>query len=700
MTALLFAVTNAFSQVPSYVPTNGLVGWWPFNGNANDESGNGNNATFNSASLISNRFGIANSAYSFGGNGQYMLLNPIAALSGASELTVSAWVKISGQNTNTNCNLGCAQFLLARDPDYSSQGFSLGYGQGSFKFGGAISNSNGVISSQSFSAPFSSWQHIAWTVGGGSQKIFVNGLVSNSSIYNGVLPISNGNLYFGYNPVIGYPYFLNGLLDDIAIWNRALSASEIQQLYTTQAPCTLTSNFFATDTVSACGNSVSLSAQNTGSNYLWSNNATTQSITANTTGWYKCTVSQGTICSVSDSVYVSLPNALPTSLQAGLVGYWPFCGNANDESGNGNNGTVLNGTILTSDRFGNFNYAFDVDGIDCSVPKGVLLPSVIDNSQSYTISVFFMSIDSTKLNQCIFNSYPHSYSGVSLNYVLPQTQNKLCSFIGNGNWLYSANFDINNKEMWHHIVMIKNINNYSYYLDGVLVYIQPTTSNINSGTIQKFNIGAISINGGSGCYETFKGRIDDICIWNRALTTSEVQQLYAAQSSNTTSTSSSGNSNSASSINNLPNGISYQAVARDSAGTPLSNANVEVRFTLRDSSITGIVVYKEVHTLTTNQFGLFTTAIGSGTAQTGDYDTINWMGPAKFLDVELKQGSNYVLLGSQQLLAVPYANAAISAGKIKNAQVPVYADNTAAIAGGLQMGEMYRTPTGALMIVY
>ncbi len=199
--------------------------------------------------------------------------------------------------------------------------------------------------------------------------------------------------------------------------------------------------------------------------------------------------------------------------------------------------------------------------------------------------------------------------------------------------------------------------------------------------------------------EYLDGKLDDICIWNRALTTTEVQQLYATQSGNTASNSNS-NSSTSSSINNLPKGISYQAIARDSAGIPLSNANVEVRFTLRDSSITGPVVYKEVHTLTTNQFGLFTTAIGSGTAQTGDYNTINWMGPAKYLDVEIKQGANYLLMGSQQLLAVPYANAAISAGKIKNAQVPVYTDNTAALAGGLQVGDMYRTPSGALMIVY
>ena len=53
-------------NVPSYVPTNGLVGWWPFNGNANDESGNGNDGTNNGATLTTDRFGNANSAYDFG----------------------------------------------------------------------------------------------------------------------------------------------------------------------------------------------------------------------------------------------------------------------------------------------------------------------------------------------------------------------------------------------------------------------------------------------------------------------------------------------------------------------------------------------------------------------------------------------------------------------------------------------------------
>ena len=58
------------AQVPSYVPTQGLVGYWPFSGNANDLSGNNNNGTVNGATLTTDRFGNANSAYSFNGINQ------------------------------------------------------------------------------------------------------------------------------------------------------------------------------------------------------------------------------------------------------------------------------------------------------------------------------------------------------------------------------------------------------------------------------------------------------------------------------------------------------------------------------------------------------------------------------------------------------------------------------------------------------
>ena len=84
------------SQVPSYVPTNGLVGWWGFNGNADDESGNGSHGIPNGATLTSDRFGNTNAAYEFNG-GAYISGNSSDSLNVANtqQLTMSCWININ-----------------------------------------------------------------------------------------------------------------------------------------------------------------------------------------------------------------------------------------------------------------------------------------------------------------------------------------------------------------------------------------------------------------------------------------------------------------------------------------------------------------------------------------------------------------------------------------------------------------------------
>jgi hypothetical protein len=99
LTAVLtlgLTATTIAQTLPSYVPNNGLVGWWPFNGNANDESGNGNNGTVNGATLASDRFGNGNKSYLFDGisNRIAFNLNSINNIFPAStESTSSIWIK-------------------------------------------------------------------------------------------------------------------------------------------------------------------------------------------------------------------------------------------------------------------------------------------------------------------------------------------------------------------------------------------------------------------------------------------------------------------------------------------------------------------------------------------------------------------------------------------------------------------------------
>lgn len=73
----LFSINILIAQVPSYVPLNGLVAYFPFSGNANDSSGNGNNGTVNGAILDNDRNGIANSAYNFDGLSSNIIISSL-----------------------------------------------------------------------------------------------------------------------------------------------------------------------------------------------------------------------------------------------------------------------------------------------------------------------------------------------------------------------------------------------------------------------------------------------------------------------------------------------------------------------------------------------------------------------------------------------------------------------------------------------
>ena len=107
----------------------------------------------------------------------------------------------------------------------------------------------------------------------------------------------------------------------------------------------------------------------------------------------------------------------------------------------------------------------------------------------------------------------------------------------------------------------------------------------------------------------------------------------------------------------IPQGFSYQAMALNASGNPVASSPVKIRLSILENSAAGTAVYVETHNPTTNAQGLFTLVIGQGQATTGTFSGINWGTNSKFLKVEIdvNNGTNYVTVGSSQLLAVPYA---------------------------------------------
>ena len=110
----------------------------------------------------------------------------------------------------------------------------------------------------------------------------------------------------------------------------------------------------------------------------------------------------------------------------------------------------------------------------------------------------------------------------------------------------------------------------------------------------------------------------------------------------------------------FPYGINYQAVARDANGNAKANTNVGVRFTIAPTTATNTPTYIETQTATTNVMGQFNAIIGVGTYVSGTattFSAIGWQGNTYNLKVEILNGASYVVIGSQPLMAVPYAMA-------------------------------------------
>ncbi len=113
-----------------------------------------------------------------------------------------------------------------------------------------------------------------------------------------------------------------------------------------------------------------------------------------------------------------------------------------------------------------------------------------------------------------------------------------------------------------------------------------------------------------------------------------------------------------------PQGIPYQAIARNANGNILASQTIAVRFTIFTGSANGTIAYAERHTTTTNALGLFTLIIGAGTPQSNTFSGINWGIGTKFLQIELDPagGTNYTNLGTTQMMSVPYALYAETSG--------------------------------------
>jgi hypothetical protein len=115
-----------------------------------------------------------------------------------------------------------------------------------------------------------------------------------------------------------------------------------------------------------------------------------------------------------------------------------------------------------------------------------------------------------------------------------------------------------------------------------------------------------------------------------------------------------------------PAAFNYSAVARNAQNNPIANTTIGIQITILKTSPTGASQYSENHFVNTDQFGLFNLTVGGGAVQSGSMSTIDWSNDNYYLKVgmDANGGTNFLVMGTTQLLSVPYALYAKSAGTV------------------------------------
>jgi hypothetical protein len=452
-------VLPAAAQVPAYVPTDGLVGWWPFNGNANDESGNGNDGVVNGATLTEDRFGNVNNAYNFqSANSNYISINNNPVQNGTA--SISGWFNPTAPIGGPIIHIGSDNSTAA-----NCNGYFFGFGTIANPTGNNLlldASCQGNYNTEWIATP-NTWYHFTLIRTQNNLTAYINGNMVGSYTPTGIISPSN-NIFFG-STFSSNSVFYNGIIDDIAIYNRALTEQEIQSLYTgtTPPPCV----------------------------------------------------------------------SLPSNLQQGLVGYWPFCGNANDESGNSNDGSV-NGATLTEDRFGNADAAFSFDGVDDHViiENNAQLQGITDIAISGWININQLPDSNSVLAGIVTKWYGQYNCGNQsdnfsvwtsyLNELVAGTNQYM--FYGNPQSTLVSSSEILTNQQWIHFAFNHDSEQGGeLYINGNLVS-ENSLSGVICGSTNPLYFGCD--NGVGTLNRFFNGSLDDIGIWNRALTPEEVQELY------------------------------------------------------------------------------------------------------------------------------------------------------------------------------
>lgn len=527
---------------PVFPINSGLLACYRLNNNTDDASGNSRHGTPNSMSYTTDRLNTANQAASFNGTGSNSEISHTAFQ--VPEFTYSLWVNISALPASGSYysaisigNVTMDQaILLANNP-----------GPGHIGFGAASYSSDftspGIPVQVGTLPTLNRWYHLVMVRNNSILALYVDGLLVKSISVAGKSPGYTGG--GGYAGLIGKrsgatTQNFKGKVDDVRIYNRVLSATEIAQLY--NFDLRYYSVNAGLDNAICPGDSVQLTATGTAiSSYTWTPSGSLSSpTTANTyakpvsTTDYYVTGTTGT-CSATDTVTVTVnTNCCATCttvdpINTGLLACYPFSSSANDASGNGRHGTPTSSLIYTNDKFNAANSSGFFNGLSSS-----------NSNITYTdfqVPAFTYSLWA---NVSVLPTLGNYYSALSIGNAFTDQAIMLANNPGPGHvgfGVASYNSDstpsgapvqvgtMPTLNKWYHLVMVRNSSILALYVDGVLVKSISVGGKSPGYTIGGGYEGFIGKRTGA-ITQNFNGKIDDVRIYNRVLSDAEIAQLY------------------------------------------------------------------------------------------------------------------------------------------------------------------------------
>lgn len=203
----------------------GLVGYWPLNGNAKDATPYGNNGTVTAATLTTDLKGRANSAYSFNGSTTYIDAGTGASLNINGSVSVFAWIKPTTIHDTNN-------YIFSRRGSSGTRGYALYLNNTADHIRAYVVNAGGGAGDFDGTTTIvpGTWYHVGFTSDGTTMKLFVNGVQDGSGGSISVVSTSI-NAYIGVYNTITAAWTFDGSIDDVRVYDRALTAPEAKALY-------------------------------------------------------------------------------------------------------------------------------------------------------------------------------------------------------------------------------------------------------------------------------------------------------------------------------------------------------------------------------------------------------------------------------------------------------------------------------------